>query len=193
VSLNPLPHIRREPFGMVLVPLLSYAYGHWMLGWASAPYDAQWAARFPRRAGAMALAGPLGNLTLLVLAAIGIRVGNAVGVFTMPVRLGFDHLAAATQDGMAQPLAALLSVFFSLNLILFFFNLLPVPPLDGGHVAQSFMPYRYRNQYAEVARYAPFALLALLAIPALQVVFVWPAEHVTSLVYRGFSHLFGPA
>jgi len=39
VTLNPWPHIRREPFGLVVVPILSYFVAHWMIGWASAPYD----------------------------------------------------------------------------------------------------------------------------------------------------------
>lgn len=39
VSLDPVPHIRREPFGMVVFPILSYVMGGWMMGWASAPYD----------------------------------------------------------------------------------------------------------------------------------------------------------
>ena len=51
VSLNPVPHIRREPFGAVVVPLLSYILGGWMIGWASAPYDPDWQRRHPHRAG----------------------------------------------------------------------------------------------------------------------------------------------
>ena len=39
VTLNPIPHIQREPVGMVIVPILSYVFAHWMMGWASAPYD----------------------------------------------------------------------------------------------------------------------------------------------------------
>ena len=44
VTLSPIPHIRREPFGMVLAPILSYVLyrGEWMIGWASAPYDPSW-------------------------------------------------------------------------------------------------------------------------------------------------------
>ena len=60
VSLNPLPHIRREPFGLVLVPIVSYFWMHWMIGWASAPYDPNWQAAHPRRSAWMALAGPGG-------------------------------------------------------------------------------------------------------------------------------------
>ena len=43
VSLDPMPHIRREPFGTVVVPLLSFALSGWMIGWASTPYDPRWA------------------------------------------------------------------------------------------------------------------------------------------------------
>jgi Zn-dependent protease len=96
-------------------------------------------------------------------------------------------------DGASAGVSRILWIASSTNYLLFFFNLLPVPPLDGGHVAQSFLPYRYRSQYAEVARYAPFALLALMFIPQLRLVFAWPADHVRDLVYGGFSHLFGLA
>src|SRR5690242_15690614 len=58
VTLDPWPHVRREPFGMVLVPILSFLTGGWMMGWASAPYDPLWSQRCPHRAARMALAGP---------------------------------------------------------------------------------------------------------------------------------------
>ena len=53
ITLNPLPHIEREKFGMVVVPILSYLLSGGMMGWASAPYDAFWAAQHPRRAALM--------------------------------------------------------------------------------------------------------------------------------------------
>ena len=58
VSLSPLPHIRREPVGMLIVPLLTSLTRGWAMGWASAPYDPVWATRHPRRAAIMAAAGP---------------------------------------------------------------------------------------------------------------------------------------
>src|SRR5688572_11626243 len=67
VSLDPIPHISREPFGLVVVPLLSYILGGWMMGWASAPYDPHWAHKYPRRTGLMALAGPVSNLCLFLI------------------------------------------------------------------------------------------------------------------------------
>jgi Zn-dependent protease len=68
VTLNPLPHIRREPFGMVFFPIITYAVSHWMMGWASAPYDPVWCREHPKHAARMALAGPAANFTLAILA-----------------------------------------------------------------------------------------------------------------------------
>ncbi len=131
-SLNPLPHIRRAPFGMVIVPILTYILPpHWMFGWASAPYDPAWQSRFPRRAAWMALAGPAANFTLTIVAAVGIRVGMALGYLRMPESVGFTHITEAAAPGAAEFVATSLSILFVLNLLLGTFNLLPVPPLDG--------------------------------------------------------------
>jgi hypothetical protein len=83
-SLNPIPHVRREPFGMVLIPIVSYALGGWMFGWASAPFDPMWAARYPKRAGLMALAGPIANLVLVIASGVAITVGNLTGYLRPP-------------------------------------------------------------------------------------------------------------
>lgn len=129
VSLDPRPHIRREPFGMVVLPILSVLVSGWPMGFASAPFDRIWALHHPKRAGWMALAGPAANLSLVLVAGGGLHVGMLVGGFDTPGSAGFDHLVAA-QDGWGGP-AFFLSVLFSMNLLLAFFNLLPLPPLDG--------------------------------------------------------------
>ena len=131
VSLNPIPHIRREPWGMVVVPILSYIFAHWMMGWASAPYDPAWQQRHPRRAAWMALAGPGANFSLVLLSAICIRVGTALGYLRMPESATFTRITESTGPGIAGLVATFLSVLFVLNLVLGTFNLLPVPPLDG--------------------------------------------------------------
>lgn len=134
VTLNPWPHVRRSPFGTVVVPILAFALQGWMIGWASAPYDPVWAERHPKKEGLMAAAGPAANLLLVALAAVAIRAGLAGGVFTLPLdHVGFDRLVVAG-TGWAAGLAPLLSILFSLNLILFVFNLFPLPPLDGSAV-----------------------------------------------------------
>lgn len=131
VSLNPIPHIRRSPFGMVVVPILTYLWGGWMIGWANAPYDPDWQRRYPRRAAWMALAGPGANFCLVIISAVAIRAGIAMGYFRTPQSANFTHVTEAVDPHVAGFAATFFSVLFVLNLVLGTFNLLPAPPLDG--------------------------------------------------------------
>jgi Zn-dependent protease len=131
VTLNPLPHILREPFGMVVVPLLSLVTGGALIGWASAPFDPAWQARYPRRAAWMSLAGPAANFALVLIAALLIHAGFFAGVFRPPEHLSSIHIIQSAQPGIMEGVAMFLSVLFSLNLLLGVFNLFPLPPLDG--------------------------------------------------------------
>jgi Zn-dependent protease len=134
VSLDPRPHIRREPFGMVsmvILPVISVMISGWPFGFASAPYDPSWARRYPRRAAWMALAGPSANLALVIIAGILINIGVALNVFYSPESISFGHVTGTSAGGVAGAVALLLGVIFSLNLVLFILNMLPVPPLDG--------------------------------------------------------------
>jgi len=140
VSLDPRPHIRREPFGTVWVPLLAFAWAGWMIGWASTPFDPHWAARHPRRAAWMSLAGPLANLALVVAAGVAIRAGLAAGVFDAPARIGFEQVAESGLGPLWATVATLLSIVFTLNLLLCVFNLIPLPPLDGAAALGILLP-----------------------------------------------------
>jgi len=164
MTLNPAPHIRREPFGTVLVPILSYAVGGWMIGWASAPYDPAWQYRHPRRAAWMALAGPAANFALVILAGVAIRVGLALGAFALPRRISFAHVvaAAAPDASMAGAVATLVSILFSLNLLLGTFNLLPIPPLDGQTAIGLLLPESAGRWLAGAGRNRTLALVGLL-------------------------------
>ena len=73
VTLNPLPHIQREPFGTIVIPLITFVSMGWMMGWASAPYDPLWEDRHPRRAAAMAAAGPAANAILALMALLALK------------------------------------------------------------------------------------------------------------------------
>jgi Zn-dependent protease len=134
VTLNPLPHIEREPWGMVVIPLISFFIFGWVIGWASAPYDPLWQRRYPRRAAWMALAGPAANLLIMLLAAAGVWLGVRLGHLRHPTvaQIGGAHgVVEAVNPEQFGFLAAFLGVFFILNLLLGTFNLLPLPPLDG--------------------------------------------------------------
>lgn len=150
VTLNPLPHIQREPFGTVLIPMLSYLMMGFMMGWASAPYDPQWEERHPRRASAMAAAGPAANLILLCIGFVVLKAGLAAQIWqpAMPESLGFDRLVVVPDGGAIEGLGRFCSLLVSLNLLLVVLNLIPLPPLDGSAIVAGLVPAarRLRDQ-----------------------------------------------
>ncbi len=152
VSLNPIPHIRRSPYGMVVFPLLSFfLLNGGMIGFASAPYDPNWASRHPHRSALMALAGPATNFTLMLLGAIGLRAGAAFHL------IQWDSYAGP--HGFP---AVILYVLFSLNLLLGVFNLLPVPPLDGSSAIMLLMSEDRARGYINWMRSGTFAMPGIL-------------------------------
>lgn len=164
VTLNPMPHIQREPWGTVLVPLLSYLVGHGgMIGWGSAPYDPYWEQRYPRRAAWMALAGPGANLALVILSAIAIHIGLLVGFFEkLPAVMFTEIVAGAQGKEWAAGAATFLSILFSLNILLALFNLIPVPPLDGKTVIGLILPEKLNDRFRELTRQPMFQMFGVL-------------------------------
>jgi Zn-dependent protease len=149
VTLDPRPHIRREPFGMVVLPLMSALATGWPMGYASAPYNPDWARTHPRRAALMALAGPGANLLLVIVAALALRAGEGAGLFLAPERIHFGLVASSNASATWEAVSKLLSIVFSLNLLLFVFNLLPFFPLDGSAAITLLMNRATTKRYQE--------------------------------------------
>ena len=174
VTLNPLAHA--DPIGTLVLPLVGSIYGAATgigggFGWGK---PVQWQPhRISRRFSMatakilVAVAGPAMNLLL----------GTAIAV-VHSILLSHDVLTWSGAVSWILKFAVLT------NFVLFFFNLLPVPPLDGGHVAQSFMPYRHRDKFDQVMRYSPFIVLGFMLIPQMQLVFVWPANVLAIHLYQ---------
>lgn len=161
VSLSPVPHIRREPVGMLLVPLLTALSQGWAIGWASTPYNARWASLFPTRAAVMAAAGPAGNLLIAVAALLLLRAGLSAGWFTAPQMVTFERLVDGGA-GLAEYGATLLSILLVLNVLLAAFNLIPLPPLDGASVIGLFLPPDASRRMRELSGTPMFQLAGLL-------------------------------
>lgn len=163
VTLSPLPHIRREPFGMVLFPLMSLLLGMGMFGWASAPYDPNWQHRYPKRAAWMSLAGPGANFLLAIVAAVVMLAGVHFGFFTQPRHIEMTNVVnSASGSEMGRGVAAGVSMVFYMNLLLGTFNLLPIPPLDGFSVLGLFVSESLARKLEEQGqKFRPFAFLAI--------------------------------
>lgn len=151
VTLNPVPHIQREPWGMVVFPILTVLItkGTSLLGWASAPFDPEWEWRHPRKSALMAMAGPAANFTLMFLAVLGIQVGR--------------HYDWFRGSGGGEFAFQVLVVMFLLNLLLGLFNLVPAPPLDGSSAIMLFMKESTARRYLDWLRGGSFGLIGLVA------------------------------
>lgn len=164
VSLDPTPHMRREPFGMIALPIISLLLMGWPFGFASAPYDPEWARRHPRRSAYMALAGPAGNLLLVLLAALIIRMGMLTGHFCQPDTVNFARVGAAVGPGIARGGIRILSMLFSMNLILVILNLIPLPPLDGSDVITLLMKPEHIDRYRKLISTPGLGVVGLIIV-----------------------------
>jgi Zn-dependent protease len=166
LSIDPIPHMKREPFGMVILPIMSVALSGWPIGYASAPYDPVWAQRYPNRAAWMALAGPAANLALAILAGVLVRTGMIAGLFEAPASVHFKQITVAVGNpaGVVSGLALLLSIFFSMNLLLFLLNMIPLPPLDGSGALPLILPESWLNAYQGLIHQPMVGLIGIVVV-----------------------------
>lgn len=190
VSLDPLPHIRREPIGMVVLPLLTALLTGWPFGYASAPYDPAWARRHPDRAAWMALAGPAANLLLVLLSGLALHLGTRLGVFVAPDTVSFGAVSQSLVGSGWETAGLVLGVMFSLNLLLAVFNLIPLPPLDGSSAVTLLLPERVVPRYQEFLWSTPMLgwVGIFVAWQVIPVVFQPVFTAAVNLVYPGASY-----
>ncbi len=162
VTIDPIPHLKREPIGMIAVPIISFILGGWMIGWASVPYDPEWAYNNPKSSAKMSAAGPAANLVLALFAALVIRIGMSYGVFFPPDSIDYTHVIESTQGGFFTTAASFINVFFSLNLLLFIFNLLPIPPLDGSGIVPFFLSDERAQRYLNFIHNQSFSFIGII-------------------------------
>jgi Zn-dependent protease len=178
LTFNPIRHV--DPFGTVILPLVLALSHAPIFGWAKPVPVNYRRLRHPRRDMVLvALAGPGMNLLLAVFGAV-----------VLAATLSFS----ADPNSLATTLVAGNALNFVLiNIFLAVFNLLPIPPFDGGHVVQGLLPPAAAASFAKVGRYSLLVLIALLLVlPALGINVV---GHVVSPVVdsitTGLLGLFG--
>ncbi len=161
LTLNPLAHI--DWIGTFLLPLMGVPFG-----WAKpVPVNS---ARFRRTVSASAgmaitaSAGPISNLILAVLSAVGLG---------LVIRYG---------DRGAMPFVVLLKWSLAMNVNLAVFNLLPIPPLDGSRIVDHFIPARMRETWESVMRFGPLLLVAVMLTGG--IFLRGPIDAVIGMLYR---------
>lgn len=188
VTLNPIAHIQRSPFGMVIMPILGVLFFHWPwpIGWASVPYDPTWGQRNPRQRALMSLAGPAGNLVLALAAFAACKILLATDVLDISDEAStLTHMLESSDGDVNSPRAALaygLPSMLFMNISLAIFNLLPIPPLDGSGALEGFFP-RQTGRFFDKLRQVP-ALSMLLFFFAFN--YAW---HLTAPVQLWAAHL----
>ena len=154
LSFNPLRHV--DPVGTVILPLMLAIAKAPVFGWAKpVPVDTR-ALPDPRRAMMLvARAGPAMNLALALVGAV------LLGLFAQTIE-------TAPEGGAAAFIASNLVNFLLINVFLAVFNLIPLPPFDGGHVVAGLLPEPLAQKWDGLARFGfPLLIVLLLVLPAL--------------------------
>src|ERR1700753_3456370 len=166
VTLNPVKHL--DPLGSLLFPLISLVYGGFLVGWAKpTPVTSRNFKNFKRDDILVTLAGPASNLlsatiALILLVLMKHLVPNGLVSIATAMALA-SHLPGVSTEGLPTlfPIALFLYFVIVINLLLFVFNLIPLPPLDGSHVLRHFLPYRAAQMYD---RLGMFSLIILFLV-----------------------------
>ena len=181
VTLNPMYHV--DPIGTLLYPALTLFIfrGGVLFGWAKpTPVITRNFKKIVRDDNLTTLAGPASNLLLTLIAFLvlaGIEIGMPGGrEIVIGTFVGMPTAALTTSLG---PIVILAILAIELNLTLFFFNLFPVPPLDGSRIVRNMLPYNAMRAYDNISGMASWFvmiamgwfLLPLLMRPALGVIF----------------------
>jgi len=160
ITLNPVAHI--DPIGTLLLPFLAAYSGLPIIGWAKpVPVNVNRLRNGRRDFMLVAAAGPLSNIAQAVIAALIVRI----------------MLSSGAGGGIA---GAILDEYVRTNLLLAFFNLVPVPPLDGGNVLAGLLPPQAAGLFIALRQYGFIVLYALMFTGALSAIVLPP----TQFLYR---------
>jgi Zn-dependent protease len=166
VSLNPLVHA--DPIGTILFPLIARITGAPLIGWAKpVPVNIRYL-RQPRRDYVLvAAAGPCSNL-LMALAA-------SIILFVLPI-----SPQTLDEPNISVPIATILSHLIRLNVLLAVFNMIPIPPLDGGNVLSGLLPPSAASIFNQIRPYGFLLLYALILTNGFQLIVMPPYFFILS-------------
>jgi Zn-dependent protease len=193
VSLNPMDHI--DPIGTLLFPALMIfgplfgltLFGGMLIGWAKpTPVITRNFRRIVRDDNLTTLAGPVSNLLIVIAAMIVLAIISvAVPDGSQYVYYAFHGSLLVGVSSGVQTVVLLATLAILVNLSLFFFNLLPIPPLDGSHLLRNALPYNAVQTYDRIPIWASYLLMMILG-PVILGMLLTPS---LGLVYLALRHI----
>jgi Zn-dependent protease len=172
VSLNPIVHM--DIFGTVLFPIFAMITGFPLIGWAKpVPVNSRFLNNPSRDNMFISLAGPFSNILL------------ALSLFLLLVVLSVSGILYSLPVEIFKPLRIILNFGVLINVLLAIFNMIPVPPLDGSHVLEHFLPYPWAEKYEMIKPYG-FLIILVLFYAGLFRLLIMPVWSVLSVVLAMF-------
>jgi len=181
LTLNPIAHI--DPFNTVIMPLVLFVLSNGSFIFGSAkPVPVNFGnLRNPKRDTALvAAAGPVSNIIIAFISILILKI--------LPHLSDSSGLTAM----IVLPVGKMLMYSVYFNIFLAAFNLLPIPPLDGGRIVISFLPYRQAYKYSRLEPYGFFIVIALWAF-GLAAYIIGPIQYLIKLIITFFLIPFGGA
>jgi len=187
VTLNPIKHI--DLIGTIIIPLfmlLMPGYGQFLIGWAKpTPVTPRNFKNITRDDILTTVAGPCSNLLAALAATVALLIlskTSGSGAAIIHEMAGMGAVDPRLMSSALFPLALLFYMGITLNVILFAFNLLPLPPLDGSHVVRHMLPYKALRVYDSLG-FISLIVILFVGAPLIGVVVV-PAMHtINSILY----------
>lgn len=155
ITLNPIPHI--DLIGSIALPAILIITGSpFLFGWAKpVPVNPSYFRNLRLDEIKVSFAGPLSNMIL----SVGFLMVSII-VVSIP------------DTGVTSLLLSVARTGIIINLVLAFFNLLPIPPLDGSHILENLLPYRYGKFISMMRPYGFFILVIVIMTPIVQIAFL---------------------
>lgn len=165
VTINPVPHI--DPVGTIILPMSMLFFGvPFMFGWAKpVPINPNRFRKYRPGLFWVATAGPLMNFSLALLSSLLL----CAFIIIVP-----------QSSFLFVPLSHMLVISIFLNFALGMFNLIPLPPLDGSKIVESFLSYEATQKYEKITQYSFWILMFLLISGAIRII-VYPIQFFTQL------------
>lgn len=167
LTISPIPHI--DPIGLLLIIFAGF-------GWAKPVQINPRYYKNPKRDDMIvSFAGPFTNLLIAFLFAF---------VFSLLVKFSPPSLLSNKTFGI---LARIFDYTIWINVILFLFNLIPLPPLDGFHILADIIPFKHSNVIFTLRKYSTIILIIIIVTPIVSIVIGTPANFIYNLIYGIFG------